>query len=139
MATDDTRTIEDIVPGLPPRPKTPEEVEDRRRELLMRRVIEGTDLDSASGCWLWRGAKNDKYGRIRVDGRLELPHRVMAYATHKLRSIRQGGRRLVVMHMCDQPLCCNPSHLRVGTPSANMQDAAEKGRLSFPKPRKRLE
>lgn len=129
MATDDARAIEDILPGLG-RTRSAEEKEDMRRDSLKRRVIEGTRLDEASGCWLWNGARNEKYGRMKVDGRLELPHRVMAYATYKLKSIRQGGRRLVVMHQCDQPLCCNPGHLVVGTPSANMQDAARKGRLA---------
>jgi hypothetical protein len=64
-ATEDTRPIEDIVPGLRPRPTTPAEVEDRAREALMRRVVEGTRREEGTDCWLWRGAKNEKYGRMR--------------------------------------------------------------------------
>ena len=34
----------------------------------------------------------------------------------------------VVMHSCDVPLCCNPSHLVGGTYADNNRDMAAKGR-----------
>lgn len=37
---------------------------------------------------------------------------------------------LVVMHTCDNPPCCNPAHLVLGTQGANLLDAEQKGRLS---------
>ena len=35
----------------------------------------------------------------------------------------------VVMHTCDNPPCVNPKHLRVGTQTANIHDALDKGRM----------
>lgn len=37
---------------------------------------------------------------------------------------------VVVMHTCDNRLCCNPEHLRSGSNDENMADMAAKGRAS---------
>lgn len=34
----------------------------------------------------------------------------------------------VVMHRCDNPPCCNPAHLSIGTAAENSRDAQRKGR-----------
>jgi hypothetical protein len=34
-----------------------------------------------------------------------------------------------VLHACDNPPCCNPDHLSVGTQSDNVTDAMQKGRM----------
>ena len=35
---------------------------------------------------------------------------------------------MVVMHLCDTPLCVNPEHLRLGTQKDNLQDMYSKRR-----------
>lgn len=37
---------------------------------------------------------------------------------------------LIVRHMCDNPLCCNPEHLELGTMRDNQQDCISRGRRS---------
>jgi hypothetical protein len=52
----------------------------------------------------------------------------------KLLCFLGAGRGLfegeLVMHICDNPNCCNPSHLRAGDTRANVADMVAKGRQS---------
>jgi len=84
------------------------------------------DVCDENSCWLWRGStKGRGYGQYRSDGANLLAHRV-AYAYASGCDIPDG---MVVRHSCDNPLCCNPSHLSIGTQRENMQEAGERGRM----------
>lgn len=93
---------------------------------------------AASGCWEWRGAASKKgYGRVKISGKLYLPHRVMAvYAGILDDAADTTQRRVCVLHECDNPRCCNPEHLKVGTMSQNMKDCVARGRHKHASPRK---
>jgi hypothetical protein len=39
---------------------------------------------------------------------------------------------MFILHSCDNPSCCNPEHLSVGTPKDNTQDMMNKGRYKLP-------
>lgn len=69
---------------------------------------------------------------MKVEGKAALAHRVVAYAIGIVVSpfYQKGGQ--VVMHSCDNPACCNPRHLSVGSQSENMQDCSYKGRMGRP-------
>ena len=76
------------------------------------------------GCWNWKAYKNPAgYGQVRVDWKLWLTHR-LAWACHK-GSIPDT---LLVLHTCDNPACCNPEHLFLGTHLDNVADKELKGR-----------
>jgi len=70
-------------------------------------------------------AKWARYGNMRVPGQNKHVgiHRV-AY-TLFVGAIPDG---MVVMHACDNPKCCNPAHLGVGTNLDNQRDMIAKGR-----------
>lgn len=76
-------------------------------------------------CWPWQGGRNRQgYGRFKINGLDRLSHR-MAYRLAR----GEIGDGLLVCHACDEPSCCNPSHLFLGTQRDNIIDAERKGRM----------
>jgi hypothetical protein len=75
-------------------------------------------------CWEWTGAVNrDGYGRYNMDGRGHMAHRLAWVAAGN--ELPPG---MVLMHSCDNPPCCNPAHLSVGTSAENTADKVRKDR-----------
>lgn len=84
---------------------------------------------SASGCWEWTGKSRSAfgYGLIRLSkaegGKLIGAHRLAWELTNG--PIPEG---LCVLHSCDNPPCCRPDHLHLGTKADNMREKVERGR-----------
>ncbi len=77
-------------------------------------------------CWPWIGAKNKRgYGVTSINWKQVTAHR-LAFFYNSGQSI--DG--LCVCHRCDNPPCCNPEHLFLGTNADNTRDRDEKGRQS---------
>lgn len=63
-------------------------------------------------CWEWTGWKNEKgYGRLRYQKTNWFAHR-LAYAMTYNVVLEPTD---IVMHICNNPRCCNPAHLKLGT------------------------
>jgi hypothetical protein len=84
------------------------------------RVLDDPRVDKSEECWLWMGSRTTLgYGRLGD------------WYIHRLVFEQEVGPATEhVLHSCDNPPCCNPSHLFFGTQADNMQDAHRKGRLN---------
>lgn len=84
-----------------------------------------------SDCWEWLGSKNrDGYGSVWF----ALGDRATTHGAHKVSlylhtGIKPSDRSQEVMHDCDNRICVNPNHLRLGTHRENMADCAKRGRI----------
>jgi hypothetical protein len=93
------------------------EIADR---LWARVTIAGPDE-----CWPWqeRSRLREGYGKMYVAGRVLPAHRIVWTLVNG--PVPVG---LFVLHRCDNPPCCNPAHLFLGTKADNTHDMIAKGR-----------
>ena len=101
----------------------------RKTRPILERIMEKVVKDPISGCWNYTGTLINGYGSINTGkfGPRIFLHREM-YKIYK-GNIPKG---MLVCHKCDNPKCCNPDHLFMGTHKDNMQDMWKKGRKIIP-------
>lgn len=76
-------------------------------------------------CWLWKAPPNaDGYGQIKVGNRTWIASR-LALTLALGREMPSGA---LACHHCDTRLCCNPSHIYVGSKASNNADMRNRGR-----------
>lgn len=99
-----------------------ENVTQRKVALFWSRVAVGKSAE----CWEWRGGTFDSgYGLFSCGGCSHGAHRFAYYLWHNV-----DPTDAQVCHRCDNPLCCNPLHLFLGTIADNMLDKTGKGRCA---------
>ena len=90
------------------------------------------DIRGVEECWPWIAGKwNCKmpipYGSFRgFDGKMTRAHRV-AYELY----YGVNCKGWAVRHKCDNPPCCNPRHLQLGTIADNNEDKITRRRHAF--------
>ena len=93
------------------------------KEYLMSKI----QIDKKTGCWNWKGSRHKQgYGTKAFAGKRIKTHRLF-YEIF----IGKIPERICVCHKCDNPPCCNPDHLFIGTYKDNMQDMIKKNRSNF--------
>jgi hypothetical protein len=94
----------------------------------MERVWAFVDKRGPDECWPWTGRSRTKHGYGMVHGR----NYVGTPYGHRLILQEKLGRVLLpeeqTRHSCDNPSCCNPAHLSVGSEQDNKDDMVRRGR-----------
>lgn len=94
-----------------------------------KRFWSKVNVGEVGECWDWLAQTDGwDYGRFQIHDKPWQAHRVAWILTYG--PIPEG---LGVLHHCDNPGCCNPYHLFLGTPADNVADAVRKGRQRGPK------
>ncbi len=97
-------------------------------EPATNRFWRAVDKQSNDKCWPWMGARHYKgYGEFVVSkGNKTKAHRFSWTCKHG--AIPDG---MIICHKCDNPPCCNPSHLFLGTQKTNKEDSINKHRHAY--------
>lgn len=98
------------------------------RERLYAKLVISDDPDD---CWGWFGSRGENRpgkGHARLFGGVTAPGEVLAHRISYILHVGPIPEGLNVLHHCDNPPCCNPRHLYIGTHSDNMRDRVMRGR-----------
>ncbi len=91
---------------------------------LIDRIWKHINKKSDIECWEWMGVKDKNgYGRIRINKKMYSSHRIIYELI-----CGPIPESICVCHSCDNPSCCNPNHLFLGSQSDNIKDMIIKGR-----------
>jgi hypothetical protein len=94
------------------------------------RLFSHLPLGQKDECWEWQGYRNGRgYGKMTVfTGNKRNRNSFTAHRlVYRFFNQKDPGE-LFVCHKCDNPACCNPYHLFLGTSNDNTQDKIKKGR-----------
>ena len=90
-------------------------------------------IRSPDECWPWMlSTKRGGYGQFKLGGTSRSAHKLAFELHHGVRLPTPKNitpQTVCVLHRCNNPPCCNPAHLWLGTPKENIADAYLKGRF----------
>jgi hypothetical protein len=88
---------------------------------------EKIDKRGPDECWPWLACcYPNGYGQVSKNRKSALAHRVVYELTHFVIL----DPKTKIRNTCDNPPCCNPSHLLAGTQQDNMDDMVRRGRAT---------
>lgn len=81
------------------------------------------------GCWEWQGNRFPKgYGRVPTRGWGSIGSNCRVHRFFYINLVGAIPKGMNVLHKCDNPPCCNPDHLFIGTHADNSNDKVNKCR-----------
>ena len=87
------------------------------------------DCRGENECWPWiaKTRSENGYGRLDIFGEKGIyAPRAAYYIAHpgsiQLKAPKDRSVPEFIRHSCDNPACCNPKHLSLGTHDDNMKD-----------------
>lgn len=99
---------------------------------ILERIWLYIEVKGPDECWPWTSSTRNGYGVLQTlhvkpgPRRKRLAHRIAFYL-----STGTDPLDLKVCHSCDNPPCCNPRHLFLGTSIDNRMDCVHKKRHNF--------
>ncbi len=96
--------------------------------LTLESIKSNCTVDAETGCWNWSGSRQQEmgYGKFHSAGKHYLVHRLVWALV-----FGNPPASMCVLHKCDNPPCCNPDHLKLGTQADNIADCVSKKRNAF--------
>lgn len=94
-------------------------------EAQQKKFWQKVNRTTADRCWLWiaKAKKGRGYGALKVNKQPLSAHRVAWELTHG--PVEPG--KYVYHKVCNDPACCNPAHMAVGSKSDAMHSASRHG------------
>lgn len=95
---------------------------DARLALRVTQFWMQVSIGGEEDCWPWQGYVEDGYGRFYWGDKMIGAHEAaLTFATGE----RRGN--LDTCHRCNNPICCNPRHLRFDARKGNVADMMAAG------------
>jgi hypothetical protein len=90
----------------------------------IKRFWSYVSIRGVDDCWEWKvNLRPFQYARFKTGNEGYRSHRIAYFLGYGA-----DPKELFVCHKCDNPRCCNPNHLFLGTPKDNTQDMVSKKR-----------
>lgn len=89
-----------------------------------------SERDEKTNCMIWTGKcfQNSLYGHSAF--RVDVSAHVLSFHVHNRTLFGKVPKGKLIRHLCNNPLCIEPAHLKLGTYSENAMDKIQNGTMN---------